>query len=375
MTALAGLLVVSLEQAVAAPLCTARLAAAGARVIKIERSSGDFARRYDSAAKGESSYFTWLNQGKESLVADIKDENDGALLRRILGKADVFVQNLAPGAAGRAGLGSAKLRDTYPSLITCDLSGYGTGESVRKLKAYDLLVQGESGLLSVSGPPGPYGRIGISVCDIGAGVTAYAAILEALVKRRSSGEGSAVSVSLFDVAAEWMSVPFVHHEYGSGAPERVGLKHPSIAPYGAFTTKDDQDVIIAIQNDHEWERLCVGVLQNGALANSPDFATNQLRVKNRQELDGEVQRVTGTLSAEELSDRLGAASIAYGRVNSVEELARHAALRRQKMRTCEGEDLDMPALPAQGLSSKPSKSVRSPTIGEHSNAIRAEFAD
>ena len=227
---LEGILVVAIEQAVAAPLCTARLADAGARVIKIERQDGDFARGYDTAAGGESSYFAWLNQGKESVVLNYQSAEGAKLLEALIAKADILVQNMSPGALDRAGFGSEMLRNRHPALITCDISGYGDQPELSSMKAYDLLVQAESGLVSISGGPNELGRIGVSICDIGAGMTAHAGILEALVKRSTTGLGSGVSTSLFAVAAEWMTVPLIHAEYGSGAPKRVGLNHPSIAP-------------------------------------------------------------------------------------------------------------------------------------------------
>lgn len=260
MRPLEGLLVVSIEQALAAPLCTARLVEAGARVIKIERAEGDFARGYDQAANGASSYFTWTNQGKESVVLNFREQEDGELLEQLLGKADVFIQNLAPGAMARAGFGSERLRRDYPRLITLDISGYGEREAVSHLKAYDFLIQAESGLTGISGGVNEMGRIGVSICDIGAGMTAHAAVLEALMMRERTGEGAALAVSLFDVAADWMSVPLIHQEYGKGAPKRVGLKHPSMAPYGAFETREGALTLISIQNDREWPRL----LRSGA---------------------------------------------------------------------------------------------------------------
>ncbi|MEM9280039.1 MAG: CoA transferase, partial [Pseudomonadota bacterium] len=241
---LEGLLVVAVEQAVAAPLCTARLADAGARVIKIERESGDFARGYDSAAKGDSSYFLWLNQGKQSVVLNYREEEGRALLEAMLSKADVFVQNMAPGALERAGFSSEGLRERYPKLITCDISGYGESEELSAMKAYDLLVQAESGLVSISGGPNELGRIGVSICDIGAGMTAHAAILEALIQRGITSKGSGVATSLFEVASEWMTVPLIHAEHGKGAPRRVGLNHPSIAPYGAYQTQEGDETLI-----------------------------------------------------------------------------------------------------------------------------------
>ncbi|NIA28143.1 MAG: hypothetical protein GWP02_08810 [Desulfobulbaceae bacterium] len=251
MQSLQGLCVVSVEQAVAAPLCTARLAQAGARVIKIEREVGDFARGYDRAAKGDSSYFVWTNQGKESVVLNYKEPDGRDLLNSIIAKADVFVQNLAPGAMARAGFGSEEMRQRHPRLITCDISGYGDSPEASGMKAYDLLVQAESGLVSISGGPNELGRIGVSICDIGAGMTAHAGILEALIQRTKTGIGTGVLVSLFDVAAEWMTVPLVHCEYGRGAPGRHGLHHPSIAPYGAYETRDHTNTLISIQNERE----------------------------------------------------------------------------------------------------------------------------
>jgi len=264
---LTGLLVVAMEQAVAAPLCTARMVDAGERVIKLERDSGDFARGYDTAAGGDSSYFAWLNHGKESLVVNFKDAEDAALLQRLLSKADVFVQNLAPGALDKHGFSDTELRKRYPNLITCNITGYGDSESVKGLKAYDLLVQAESGLLAVSGAPDAPGRIGVSLCDIGCGVTAYAGILEALIQRSIQHQGSSVNVSLFDVAAEWMSVPLVHAETGDGAPMPVGLQHPSIAPYGAYQTADHKTTLLSIQNESEWQRFCETALELPGLAN------------------------------------------------------------------------------------------------------------
>ena len=233
---LSGVLVVALEQAVAAPYASSRLADAGARVIKIERPEGDFARGYDRAAKGEASYFVWLNRGKESLVLDIKDPADKALLERIVAKADVFIQNLAPGAAARAGLGSADLRRKHPQLITCDISGYGDDNPYRDMRAYDMLVQAESGLAAVTGGVDEPARVGVSVCDVGAGMYAHAAILEALIARGRTGEGEAIQVSLFDAMADWMTVPLLHSDYAGKAPTRVGLRHPSITPYESFPT-------------------------------------------------------------------------------------------------------------------------------------------
>src|SRR4029079_17716645 len=241
---LEGLLVVTLEQAVAAPYCSSRLADAGARVIKVERAEGDFARGYDKAANGLSSYFVWLHRGKQSLVSDIKDPDDAALLHRILARADVFIQNLAPGAAARAGFGSIELRTKYPRLITVDISGYGETGDYAAMKAYDLLVQAESGLAMITGHPAGPGRVGVSACDIACGMAAHAGVLEALIERGITGEGKGLRVSLFDGMADWMNVPLLYFEGTGKAPERMGLAHPSICPYGAFPTSDGSLVLI-----------------------------------------------------------------------------------------------------------------------------------
>ena len=293
---LTGLTVVAVEQAVAAPLCTARLVDAGARVIKIERADGDFARGYDDAAHGDSSYFAWANQGKESLVLDIKDPNDAALLHAILDQADVFVQNLAPGALERAGFGSDALRERNQRLITCDISGYGESAEVADKKAYDLLVQAESGLIGISGSPNELGRIGVSMVDAGTGMTAYYGVLEAIIQRGVTGKGSGVRVSLFDVAADWMTVPLAQHDFGAGGPTRVGLKHPTIAPYGAFETSDGSLTLISIQNEREWVRLCEQVLVDTAIAIDSRFNSNTNRVANRDALESRMNSIIGALS-------------------------------------------------------------------------------
>ena len=369
--ALEGVLVVALEQAVAAPYCTSRLADGGARVIKIERPEGDFARGYDHVAKGESAYFVWLNRGKESLVLDIKAAADQALLHRILAKADVFIQNLLPGAAARAGFGEEELRARYPRLITCDISGYGEEGPYAEMKAYDLLVQAESGLCAVTGRPEGPGRVGVSVCDIAAGMYAHMAILEALLARARTGKGEAVKVSLFDSLADWMTVPLLHYEYGGKAPARVGLNHPSIAPYGAYAAADGSLVIISIQNEREWARLCAEVLGDAGLASHPDFCDNPTRVKNRPALDQRVAAVFGSLPRAALVERLRKAGIAYGAVNSVADFAAHPQLRRRPVPTPHGE-VRLVAPPARGLN-ETERYRAVPAVGEHSNRIREEF--
>ncbi len=370
---LQGLTVVAMEQAVAAPLCTARLVDSGARVIKLEREVGDFARGYDTAAAGDSSYFAWLNHGKESVTLNYKHAEDLALLHRLLAKADVFVQNLAPGVLSRHGLDDDKLRRLYPRLITCNLSGYGASADVKHLKAYDLLVQAESGLLSVSGVPGNPGRIGVSLCDIGCGVTAYGAVLEALIQRGITGIGSRVDVSLFDVAAEWMSVPLIHAETGNGAPSPSGLHHPSIAPYGAYKSADGALTLLSIQNEAEWARLCSVTFNRPEWVDDPRFASNVTRVENRTQLDDLMQDIVSQWQAVTFRDRLRQADIAFGAMNSVEELAAHVGLRRRTVRASSGQMLSLPAHPFKHHVSRSEEAPTVPQAGQHTNAIKAEF--
>lgn len=375
MKPLNDVLVVSIEQALAAPFCTARLAEAGARVIKIERAEGDFARGYDNAAKGTSSYFAWTNQGKESLVLDFRTADDAALLQRIIGQADVFIQNLAPGAMARAGFGSAELRKTYPHLITVDITGYGESDAVKHLKAYDFLIQAESGLTGISGGANEMGRIGVSICDIGAGMTCHAAVLEALMRREVTGEGAALAVSLFDVAADWMSVPLIHGEYGGGAPKRVGLRHPSMAPYGAFETSEGALTLIAIQNEREWQRFCQEVLRSNIAGADPRFVSNNDRVSNRDALETLISDVSRALSLQEFRSRLATAKIAFGAVNSVEDLGHHPALRRRSVTTEGEETIAIPAPPIRWLDVAETTTLSpAPAIDEHGAALRAEFA-
>lgn len=367
-----GLLVVSLEQAVAAPYCSSRLADAGARVIKIERSEGDFARSYDRVVHGESAYFVWLNRGKESLVLDIKDEEDAALLHRMIATADVFIQNLAPGAATRAGLGSRELRERHPRLITCDISGYAERGPYADMKAYDLLVQAESGLCSVTGTSDGPGRVGASVCDIACGMYAHATILEAILKRDKVGDGQAITVSLFGSMAEWMTVPLLHYDYAGTVPPRVGLNHPSIHPYGAYPTKDAKLVLIAIQNEREFTRLCAEVLGQAEIPRDRRFESNVARCAHRDELDKIIKSVFGSLDRDALTTRLRQARIAFGEVNDVAGLSRHSALRRTEIGSPTGP-ISLVAPPAQlGDTQRPLGPV--PALGEHSERIRKEFA-
>ena len=341
---LSGIVVVALEQAVAAPYCSSRLADAGARVIKIERPEGDFARGYDSAVFGESSYFVWINRGKESVALDLKREPDKAQLRSLIAAADVFIQNLAPGAAGRLGFGAAALRAAQPRLITCDISGYGESGPLHQLKAYDLLVQAESGLVAVSGAPGPWGRIGVSICDITAGMNALIGIQQALLQRERTGLGSGIHVSLFDSAAELMAVPYLQARYGGSAPERVGLKHPTIAPYGAFTCADGRELVLSIQNEREWANFCSAFMLKMGLASDPRFVNNAARTSNRVHLESLIQAVFSELSYAAAVDRLTEAQTAFGAINSVHDLISHPQLRTRAMRV-NGRTVQIPATP------------------------------
>jgi itaconate CoA-transferase len=368
-----GVLVVALEQAVAAPLCTSRLADAGARVIKVERPEGDFARGYDQVAAGESAYFVWINRGKESICLDIKDPVDAAVLQRILADADIFIQNLAPGAASRAGLDSAELRGAHSKLITVDITGYGDSGPYRDMKAYDLLVQCESGLAAITGAPEQPGRVGVSVSDIACGMYAHAAILEALIERQNTGLGKGLTVSLFDATADWMTVPLLHQEFTGQAPPRVGLNHPTIAPYGAYTCSGGEQVVISIQNDREWVSFCAQVLQSDELARDFRFTTNVARCANRPALDETINSVFGTLSRAALCQRLLEAKIAFGAVNSVADLAQHPQLRRTTVATPSGP-VQLVAPPVKvGGDATPLRPV--PALGQHSAAIRREFQD
>ena len=367
-----GLLVISLEQAVAAPYCASRLADAGARVIKIERPEGDFARGYDRVVAGESTYFVWLNRGKESIALDIKDPGDRTLLQRMISRADVFIQNLAPGAAARAGFDPAELRTRNPRLVTCSISGYGEDGPYARMKAYDLLVQAETGMAAVTGRPEGPGRVGVSVCDVGAGMYAYMAILEALYARERGGEGREIAVSLFDAMADWMNVPFLHQIHSGQAPARVGLAHPSIAPYGVYAAGDGGEVVISIQNEREWARFCAEALERPELAGDARFRDNPARVANRPALDREIAAVFGPLTREQMIERLRRAEIAYGAVNSVADLAAHPQLRRIAVETPSGP-AELIAPPARH---RGEDRVYGPVPGldQHGAAIRKEFA-
>lgn len=367
-----GMLVLSIDQAVAAPYCASRLADAGARVIKIERVEGDFARGYDHEIKGESAFFVWLNRGKESLVADLKNPDDLALLHRIMSKADVFLQNLAPGATDRLGLGSDELRKRYPRLTTVDISGYGDEGPYAEMKAYDFLVQAESGLISVTGSKEEMGRVGVSICDIACGMFARTAVLEALLLRERTGEGSQIKLSLFGGMAEWMSPWLLHEAYGVLKEQRIGLSHPAIAPYGAYVCAGGDMILIAVQNDREWRRFCASVLGDEGIADDERFRTNTDRVANRAAMNDAINGVFGGLSRDQVRGKLTAAGIAFGSINSVADVLEHPALQRVPVETQVGT-IDVVAPPARFVGTDTSFGLV-PALGQHSEAIRAEFS-
>jgi len=373
---LAGLTVVSIEQAVAAPLATRHLADWGARVIKIERpGTGDFARAYDTRVNGLSSYFVWLNRSKESLTLDLKRPAAAPVVARLVAGADVLVHNLAPGAMDRLGFAAAMLRARHPRLIICAVSGYGSSGPYRDRKAYDLLVQSEAGLLSITGTPEAPAKAGISVADIAAGMYAYSAILTALVRRSATGDGAALEVSMLDALGEWMSQAVYASVYGGSPLPRSGARHASIAPYGPFPGGDGGTVYLGIQNEREWQRFCREVLAQPALADDPRFATNPRRVEHREVLEAAIGEVFGRLTTAEIVARLDAVEIAHARLNTVEEFAAHPQLAARRR----WREIDSPAGPLRALSPpvvmdalEPAMGAV-PTVGEHTETILKEL--
>jgi itaconate CoA-transferase len=356
-----GLTVIALEQAVAAPFASSRLADAGARVIKIERPEGDFARGYDDAAKGLSSYFVWLNRGKESLVLDLTKQEDKAQFADLLKTADILLQNLKPRSLERLGFPFEELRETHPRLIICSISGYGETGEMADRKAYDLLIPAESGLTSITGSSESPSRVGVSIVDIATGATAHAAILEALIKRGITGKGSDIRISMFDVMADWLTVPLLNHEAGK-TPKRLGLAHPSIAPYGVFTTKDNIEILISIQSEREWASFCKVFLENEALLLDERFISNVARVKNRALTDELVAQKFHAVSESEAKAKLIKADCAFANVNDLQGLATHSHLRRIEVDTEKGK-VAYPA-PAPIIMNEPRLYKKVPKIGE-----------
>jgi crotonobetainyl-CoA:carnitine CoA-transferase CaiB-like acyl-CoA transferase len=368
--------VVAVEQAVAAPFASRQLADLGARVIKIERPDvGDFARSYDTTVKGMASHFVWINRSKESLTLDLKRAEGVEVLRRLVGRADVFLHNLAPGAVARLGFESATLRTRHPRLVTCEISGYGSSGPYRDKKAYDLLVQSEAGLVSITGTEETPSKVGISIADIAAGMYAFSGVLAALLRRERTGEGAVVEVSMFDALAEWMGFPAYFTEYGGAAPARTGARHASIAPYGPYTAGDGQVVYLGLQNEREWTRFCAEVLEQPSLSSDVRFASNSARVANKAALDEAITRTFAGLSASDVLARLDAAGIANARMNTVSEFLDHPQLAaRNRWR-----DVASPVGPLQAL--VPPIALQGvepvmgaiPSLGEHTDTILREL--
>jgi len=368
MLPLEGITVIAVEQAVAAPFCSSRLADAGAHVIKVERPEGDFARDYDVAAKGLSSYFVWLNRGKDSVVIDLATSEGRASLEELIAGADVLLQNLKPGAMDKLGFSLERLKKDYPALICCTISGYGDEGPYAHRKAYDLLIQADSGLASITGGPEGPSRVGISIVDIATGATAHASILEALFARTRTGKGADIRISMFDVMADWLTVPLLNSEAGN-PPRRMGLAHTSIAPYGVFRSRDGKDILISIQSEREWKKLCAEVLGQPDLPNDPRLANAIERVRNRELTDKLVADTFSTLTRDALLKRLADADIAFAEVNTMADLTVHPHLRRIEIATPNGV-VAHPA-PAAIFVDEPRRYGAVPAIGEHTGLPKA----
>jgi len=371
-----GITVVALEQAVAAPFATRQLADLGARVIKIERPGvGDFARDYDQTVKGQSAYFVWLNRSKESLTLDVKHARAAEILKRLIGNADVFIQNLAPGAAGRLGLDAATLLAQHPRLIVCDVSGYGDSGPYAHKKAYDLLVQSEAGVLSVTGTPETQTKVGISIVDISAGMYAYSGILTALYQREKTGKGTRVDVTMFESLAEWMSHPLNYTHFGGKPPQRSGPDHATIVPYGRFKCGDGAYVMLGIQNEREWAKFCAGVLGMPGLATDDKYSNNTKRTSRRAEVVALIEEVFSRMKAEEVVARLDAADIANARINTPQEVWDHPQLKaRNRWREVGSPAGPLPVLlPPVTMPEFEARLDPIPAIGEHTDCVLADI--
>jgi itaconate CoA-transferase len=375
MQPLRGVTVVSLEQAIAAPYATRHLADLGARVIKLERpGAGDFARGYDTRVRGQSSHFIWTNRNKESLTVDIKDPRGLDIVRRLIADADVFVQNLAPGATERAGLGAAELQRTNPKLIVCDISGYGRGGPYEDMKAYDLMVQSEAGLLSVTGSPNEMAKVGISVSDIAAGMYAYSSVLAALIERGTTGLGAHLDVSMLEASVEWMGFPLYYSFDGGPPPPRAGAAHATIYPYGPFTARDGTTVMMAIQNEREWATFCERFLGDASISNRDEYATNSARNHHRDQLGSLIAERFSQLTGEEAIAALGSVPVAYARVNSMHDVWAHPQLAaRDRWRTINTPAGEVPALRLPGLIDADPRMDSVPALGEHTRAVLADL--
>ncbi|MFT3760867.1 CaiB/BaiF CoA transferase family protein [Thauera sp.] len=373
---LEGVTVVSLEHAVAAPFATRHLADLGARVIKVERPGvGDFARAYDHRVDGEASYFVWANRSKESLTLDVKQPEAQEILHKLLAKADVLVQNLAPGAAARLGLSYEALAPQNPGLIVCDISGYGDGGPYTEKKAYDLLIQSESGFLSVTGSPEEQAKAGISIADISAGMYAYTNILGALIQRGRTGRGRRIEIAMIDSMVEWMGFPLYYAYKGQEPPRRCGAAHATIYPYGPFRSGDGRTVMLGLQNEREWAVFCDKVLKDPAVAADARFASNAQRVANRDALRSLIEQSFASLSAEEVLARLDEAGIANANVNSMSDIWAHPQLQaRKRWTTVDSPVGPLPALQPPGMGGEyPARMDPVPALGAHTDAILAEL--
>ncbi|MFK0293641.1 CaiB/BaiF CoA transferase family protein [Streptomyces sp. NPDC090442] len=373
-----GITVVALEQAVAAPFATRQLADLGARVIKVERpGTGDFARGYDETVRGMSSHFVWLNRNKESIALDVKNPGDAAVLRRLIARADVFVQNLAPGAVDRLGLSGGELLAAHPRLVVCGISGYGTGGPYEQEKAYDLLVQCEAGAMSLTGTEREPAKIGIPVADIAAGTYAYSGILTALYERERTGRGGAFEVSMLEALGEWMGYPAYFTGYGGTTPPRSGAEHAAIAPYGPYPAADGTRIFLGVQNEREWRAFCGEVLRRPELATDPRFARNSARVANRAALRERIEARFGALPAEEIERRLAGARIAHGRLRDVAEFTDHPQLAaRDRWRTVDSPVGPLRALlPPVTVAGREPRMDRIPALDEDRERILAELDD
>ncbi|MFJ7214347.1 CaiB/BaiF CoA transferase family protein [Amycolatopsis sp. NPDC098790] len=371
-----GVTVVSCEQAVAAPLATRHLADLGARVVKVERpGTGDFARAYDETVHGQSSHFVWLNRSKESVTLDLKSEAAGPVMAALLDRADVFVQNFAPGVADRLGLGAAAIRASRPRLITCSVSGYGSSGPYRDAKAYDLLIQSEAGLVSVTGSESEPAKSGIPAADIGAGMYAFSGILSALYDRERTGQGTELEVSLFDSLVEWMGFPLYYAGYGGTPPPRTGTSHPAIAPYGTFAAGDGTEIVLAVQNEREWAAFCEHAVERPEWVTDERYATGSARVAHRPELEREIDAVFARLTGAELESRLSRGRIAHARRRDLPDVLAHPQL------TARGRFAEVPTpggpvratLPPITVAGRPPRMDPVPALGEHTDAVLAEF--
>jgi itaconate CoA-transferase len=368
MLPLEGIKVIAVEQAVAAPFCSSRLADAGAEIIKVERPEGDFARGYDAGAKGQSSYFVWLNRGKHSVVIDLATSKGRQSLEALIAGADVLLQNLKPGSMDKLGFSLQRLRKDYPALICCSISGYGDDGPYADRKAYDLLIQAESGLASITGGPEGPSRVGVSIVDIATGATAHASILEALIARGRTGKGADIRISMFDVMADWLAVPLINTEAGN-PPKRMALAHPSIAPYGVFASKDGKGILISIQSEREWKKLCAGVLGQPDLPDDPRLADMVERVRNRALTDKIVGDSFAQLTRNELLQKLADADIAFAEVNTMADLAVHPHLRRIEVETPNG--VVSHSAPAVIFVDEPRQYGAVPALGERTDRPKA----